>query len=74
MQEVSQCRSLAKAKATLQGSDLAAFKRTVQDLADIGINPVTIPREWDIDHMPNLLHTFIEKDHAREFYPDIPLI
>ena len=74
LREVSQCRSLAEAKAKHQDSDLAAFKRTVKDLADIGINPVTIPREWSIKHIPNLLHTFLDMDHAREFFPEIPLI
>ena len=72
LQEVSQCRSLAKAKAQHQGTDLAAFKRTVKDLADIGINPVTIPREWGIKHIPNLLHTFYDK-HP-EARPAITLI
>lgn len=74
LQEVSQCRSLAKAKAQHQGSDLAAFKRTVKDLADIGINPVTIPKEWGIKRIPNLLHTFNDMDQAREACPDLPLI
>ena len=72
LQEVNQCRSLAKAKAKHQGSDLEAFKRTVKDLADIGINPVTIPREWGIPHIPNLLHTFYDK-HP-EARPGITLI
>lgn len=74
LREVSQCRSLASAKAKHQGSDLAAFKRTLKDLADIGINPVTIPREWGISHIPNLLHTFNDKDDAKMFCPDLPLI
>ena len=74
LREVSQCRSLAKAKAKHQGSDLAAFKRTVKDLADIGINPVTIPRGWGIPHIPNLLHTFNDMDLARVACPDLPLI
>lgn len=74
LQEVNQCRSLANAKAQHQGSDLAAFKRTVKDLADIGINPVTIPREWGINHIPNLLHTFNDMDLARVACPDLLLI
>lgn len=74
LREVSQCRSLASAKAKYQDSDLAAFKRTLKDLADIGINPVTIPREWGISHIPNLLHTFNDKDDARMACPDLMLI
>ena len=58
LHEVSQCRSLARAKTLHQGEDLVAFKRTLKDLSDIGINPVTIPREWGITHIPNLMHTY----------------
>ena len=45
---VSQCRSIAKAKASYQGNELLAFKQTLKELADLNINPVTIPREWKI--------------------------
>lgn len=74
LQEVSQCRSLARAKATHQGKDLAAFKLTLNDLSDIGINPVTIPREWGITHIPNLMHTFNDVSLARVAFPEIQLI
>jgi len=58
LQEVSQCRSLSKAKAKHQGNDLDAFKRTIKDLSDIGINPVTIPKEWGVAHIPNLMRAY----------------
>lgn len=58
---INDCRSIAKAKAAYQGSDLAAFKRTLGDLASLGINPVTIPREWGIKHIPNLLYAYFDK-------------
>ena len=74
LQEVSQCRSLARAKALHQGEDLAAFKRTLKDLSDIGINPVTIPREWGISHIPNLMHTFNDLSLARMAFPEMQLI
>lgn len=74
LQRVSQCRSLASAKASYQGSDLAAFKRTLKDLSDIGINPVTIPRDWGIKHIPNLMHTYNDTSLARTAWPDIQLI
>lgn len=61
LQEVSQCRSLAKAKAKYQGDDLAAFKLTLKDLSDIRINPVTIPKEWDVAHIPNLMRAYESK-------------
>lgn len=58
---VSQCRSLAKAKKAYQGSSLEAFKRTLKELSTLNINPVTIPKEWGIRHIPNLLYTYYDK-------------
>ena len=55
---VSQCRSIAKAKASYQGKELLAFKKTLKELADFNINPITIPREWNIKHIPNLLRAY----------------
>lgn len=31
---------------------------TLRDLDDININPVTIPREWNIQRIPNLLNAY----------------
>lgn len=58
---VNDCRSVARAKAAYQGSDLDAFKRTLNDLSSLRINPVTIPREWGIKHIPNLLYAYFDK-------------
>lgn len=58
---VNQCRSLVKAKEIYQGSDLADFKRTLKELNDLNINPVTIPKEWGIKHIPNLLSSYYDK-------------
>ena len=55
---VNQCRSLAKAKASYQGNELIAFKQTLKELADLNINPVTIPREWNIKYIPNFLKAY----------------
>lgn len=57
---VSQCRSLAKSKASYQDNELIAFKKTLKELADLGINPVTIPREWNIKHIPNFLRAYFD--------------
>lgn len=61
LKRVNDYHSVAKAKAAYQGSDLESFKRTLGDLASLGINPVTIPREWGIKHIPNLLHAYSDK-------------
>lgn len=61
LQTVNQCRSLAKAKGLYQGAELDTFKKTLRDLSDLNINPVTIPKEWGIKHIPNLLNAFFDK-------------
>lgn len=58
LKDVSKCRSLAKAKASYQGKELILFKQTLNELAFLNINPVTIPREWNIKHIPNLLRAY----------------
>lgn len=63
---VNDCRSIAKAKAAYQGRDLEALKRSLSDLAGLKINPVTIPREWGIKHIPNLLYAYFDKVFEEE--------
>ena len=58
---VSQCRSIAKAKASYQENELLAFKQTLKELADLNINPVTIPREWNTKYIPNFLKAYFNK-------------
>lgn len=58
---VNRCRSLAKAKENLNGSELEAFKRTLKELSGLNINPVTIPKEWGYRYIPNLLYTYYDK-------------
>jgi hypothetical protein len=40
---------------------LEVFKATLKDLSEIGINPVTIPKEWGVKLIPNLLQTYYAK-------------
>lgn len=61
LQYISQCRSLAKAKASLHDYELDAFKRTLKELSGFNINPVTIPKEWGIEHIPNLLCSYFNR-------------
>lgn len=51
---------IAKAKAHLNNLELDNFKRSLKDLDDIMVNPVTIPRRWNIPHIPNLLRAYYE--------------
>lgn len=67
LQFVSQHRSIATAKSLLEGYKLEAFKQTLNELSDLKINPVTIPRRWNIRHIPNLLYTYYNKAKIDEF-------
>lgn len=59
-------RGIFKAKSHLQGKELADLKRSMIDLGEIGINPVTIPRERGIKFLPNLLNTYLANREAAE--------
>lgn len=67
LQFVSLHRSLAAAKSLLEGYKLEAFKRTLKELSCLNINPVTIPKRWDICHIPNLLYQYYAKAQLAEF-------
>lgn len=62
LQLVNECRSVQNAKLAHSGRDLMAFKRTLADLNNMGINPVTIPREWGIRRIFNLLDAYFCKE------------
>ena len=61
LQFVNQCRSIAKAKALCEGKDLDSLKQTLNELSGLNINPVTIPKDWNIKHIPNLLSVYFIK-------------
>ena len=49
---------IAKAKAKLNHIELNDFKKSLRDLDEILVNPVTIPRRWKIPYIPNLLYAY----------------
>ncbi len=61
LQLVNKCRSIASAKESLQGHDLEVFNGTLKELSYQGINPVTIPKERGVKHIPNLLYVYYDK-------------
>ena len=69
LEEVSQYRSVAKAKEAYQGHDLDIFKQSLKDLRGIGINPVTIPKHWGIKRILNLLETYHSRLWMEQFSP-----
>ncbi len=64
---ISQHRSIAAAKSLLQEYKLESFKRTLSELSSLNINPVTIPKRWNICHIPNLLYTYYNKAEISQF-------
>ncbi|MDE6600963.1 MAG: hypothetical protein K2K90_02125 [Lachnospiraceae bacterium] len=52
---------IARAKACMQDRELEEFRGSLRDLARLGINPVTIPKEWGIQLIPNLLDAYYNK-------------
>ena len=56
---VNHYRGIAKAKATLNGKDLDNFRHSLRNLTDIGVNPVTIPRNYNIKVSQGLLDAHI---------------
>ena len=49
---------LQKRNPSFMGPDLTDFNRSLKDLDDMLINPVTIPRRWNIKYIPNLLRAY----------------
>lgn len=66
---VNESRGIAKAKHKLFGPDLDDFKRSLKDLDDILVNPVTIPRSWNIKHIPNLLRAYDDSAYEEQLIP-----
>ena len=67
LQFVSSHRSIATAKSLLEGYKLKAFKHTLKELSSLNINPVTIPKRWNICHIPNLLYQYYTKAQLAEY-------
>ena len=55
---VSQRRGIYNAKQQLPKEERTKFGRRLLELSRLGINPVTIPREWGIGRIPNLLRAY----------------
>ncbi len=58
LKRINQFRGIYKVRAALQGDELEILRRTLRDLSEINVNPVTIPREWNITRIPNLLDAY----------------
>lgn len=54
-------RGIYNVKSNLKGKELLDYKLQLNALDELGINPVTIPRNWGIEHIPNLLNAYYDK-------------
>ena len=61
---INQCRGISKAKETLKDEELMGFHRTLTDLSVAGINPVTIPKSFNIRFIPNPLQAYLRRVEA----------
>ena len=61
LKDVSRCRSLVKAKESCPIEKIGTFTRALNRLETLNINPVTIPREWHIEYIPNLLRSYLDQ-------------
>jgi hypothetical protein len=71
---VNKCRGISKAREALQGIHLDDFNRSLRDLDEIGINPVTIPKEWGIKYIRNLMESYhdkINEEHFKEYVKEM---
>lgn len=66
---INECRGIAKAKSKLHGPDLVDFNRSLKDLDSMLVNPVTIPRRWNIRHIPNLLRAYDDAVYEEQIIP-----
>lgn len=67
LKDVSRCRSLAKAKESCPIEKIGTFTRALNQLETLNINPVTIPREWHIEYIPNLLRSYLDQLYKASF-------
>lgn len=58
LEHINKCRGISKAREKLLGVDAGDFRRSLKDLDSIFVNPVTIPRECGIEHIPNPLRAY----------------
>lgn len=67
LRTVNKYRSIAKAKSMCPEAELRSFKATLKELSSLCINPVTIPEEWRISYIPNLLTAYVDKIQREQF-------
>lgn len=69
LESVSESHGIAKAKSKLLEDELPRFNKALRELDKILVNPVTIPRRWEIKHIPNLLRAYYDSIYEEQLMP-----
>lgn len=70
LEAVNKSHGIAKAKSKCREDELHRFNKALRDLDEIFVNPVTIPRRWGIDHIPNLLRAYYDAQCDEQLVPN----
>ena len=66
LESVNESHGIAKAKSKLRENEFRRFNKTLKELDNILVNPVTIPRRWDVKHIPNLLRAYYDSIYEEQ--------
>lgn len=66
LESVNESHGIAKAKSKLRENEFRRFNKALKELDDILVNPVTIPRRWDVKHIPNLLRAYYDSIYEEQ--------
>lgn len=67
---VSKYHGIEGAKSTLEKKERTKFSETLRYLDKIFVNPVTIPRRWNIKHIPNLYQAYYDAKYEEQLVPN----
>lgn len=66
LESVNESHGIAKAKSKLRENEFRRFNKALKELDNILVNPVTIPRRWDVKHIPNLLRAYYDSIYEEQ--------
>lgn len=69
LEMINESHGIAKAKSKIREAEIAKFNKALKELDSIFVNPVTIPRRWNIKHIPNLLRAYYDSIYEEELVP-----
>lgn len=69
LEMINKSHGIAKAKSKIPKTEIAKFNKALKELDSILVNPVTIPRRWNIKHIPNLLRAYYDSIYEEQLVP-----